>query len=166
MEMTPRIGLPLLVAGQVQKELFHNEALAIVDLLIAGSVEGAPLTAPPASPVIGVFYRVASAGASGAYAGREGSLAGWSVGGWRFVAPVEGMRLTERTSGVELAFRGGAWTSGSLRASEVMISGLKILGARLPAIADAAGGVTVDTQARLAVAQILAGLRTHGLIAT
>ena len=47
-----------------------------------------------------------------------------------------------------------------------MISGLKILGARLPAIADAAGGATVDTQARLAVAQILAGLRTHGLIAT
>ena len=166
MEMTPRLGLPLLVAGQVQKELFHNEALALIDLMVAGSVEGAPLTTPPPSPVIGVFYRVAAAGASGAFAGHEGSLAGWSVAGWRFVAPVEGMRLTDRTSGVELAFRDAAWTSGSLRASEVVIGGLKVLGVRGPVIADAAGGTTIDTQARLATAQILAALRTHGLIAT
>ena len=146
--------------------MISRGALAIIDLLVAGSVEGAPITAPPPSPVIGVFYRVASAGASGAYAGHDGSLAGWSAGGWRFVVPVEGMRLTERTSGVELAFRGGAWTSGSLRASEVVVSGLKVLGARGHAIADAAGGSTIDIQVRLAVAQILAGLRTHGLIAT
>ena len=165
MEMTPRLGLPLLVSGQVQKELYHNEALVLVDLLIAGSVEAAPLTAPPASPVIGVFYRVAAADASGAFAGHEAALAGWSAGGWRFVAPVEGMRLTDRTSGVELAFRGGAWTSGSIRASEVLVGGTKVLGVRGPAIADPAGGSTIDLQARAAVAQILAALRTHGLIA-
>jgi len=166
MEMTPRLGLPLLIAGQVQKELFHNEALAIIDLLINASVEGAPIAAPPATPLLGTFYRVASAGASGAFAGQEGLLAGYSVGGWRFVAPVEGMRLTERTTGVELAFRGGAWTSGSMRASEVAIGGLKVLGTRGPVIADPAGGTTIDTQTRLVVAQILAALRTHGLIAT
>ena len=165
MEMTPRLGLPLLLAGQVQKELFHNEALALVDLLVAASVEAAPLTAPPPSPVIGVIYRVAATGTSGAFAGREGALAGWSAGGWRFVVPVEGMRLTDRVSGVELAFRNSAWTSGSLRANEVMVGGLKVLGARGSAIADAAGGSTIDTQARAAVAQILAALRTHGLIA-
>lgn len=139
-------------------------ALALIDLLIAGSVEGGPFAAPPPSPSIGSFYSVASAGASGAFAGHEGSLAGWSAGGWRFVLPAEGMRLTERASGVELAFRDGAWTSGSLRASEVVIGGLKVLGARGPAITDAAGGTTIDTQARLAVSQILAALRTHGLI--
>ncbi len=165
MEMTPRLGLPLLVAGQVQKELFHNEALAIIDLVINGSIEGTPIAAPPSGPSLGTFYRVASTGASGAFAGREGSLAGWSVGGWRFVAPVEGMRLTERTSGVELAYRGGAWTSGSVRASEIVIAGQKVVGARGSAIADASGGTTVDTQARAAVAQILAALRSHGLIA-
>ena len=165
MEMTPRHGLPLLVAGQVQKELFHNEALALIDLLIGASVEGTPIAAPPATPVPGTFYRVASAGASGAFAGHEGALAGWSVAGWRFVAPVEGMRLTDRTSGVELAYRGGAWTSGSMRASEVVIGGVKVVGARGTAIADPAGGTTIDTQARAAVAQILAALRTHGLVA-
>lgn len=165
MEMTPRLGLPLLVAGQVQKELFHNEALAIVDLLIGGSVEGEPIAAPPASPILGTFYRIAAADTSGAFAGHEGSLAGWSAGGWRFVAPVEGMRLTERGSGVELAFRDGAWTSGSIRGSEVVIAGVKVVGGRLAPIAVPAGGSAVDAEARAAVGQILVALRTHGLIA-
>lgn len=166
MEMTPRLGLPLLVAGQIQKELFHNEALALIDLLLAGSIEDEPMAAPPPSPVIGRFYRVAPAGASGAFAGHEGALAGYGAGGWRFVTPVEGMRLTERISGLDLAYRGGAWTSGLARASEVVIGGLRVVGARGVAIADPAGGSTIDAEARLAVAQILAALRTHGLIAT
>ena len=119
MERTPRLGLPLLVAGQVQKELFHNEARALIDLLLAGSVEGGPLASPLASPVPGVLYRVAAAGAGGTSAGHEGTLAGRGAGGWRFGARAEGMRLTDRSS-VELAFRGGAWTSGSMRANEVV----------------------------------------------
>ncbi|MDQ3078400.1 MAG: DUF2793 domain-containing protein [Pseudomonadota bacterium] len=166
METTSRLGLPLLIAGQVQKELFHNEALATIDLVVNGSVDEVPITAPPTTPSLGTLNRVASAGATGAFAGREGMLAGYSAGGWRFVAPAEGMRLTERTSGVELAFRNGAWTSGMIRASEVEIGGLKVLGSREPAIADAAGGATIDTEVRLAVTQILAALRTHGLIAS
>jgi hypothetical protein len=164
MEMTPRLGLPLLVAGQVQKEVFLNEALALADLLVAGSVEPAPIASPPASPTTGTLYRVAAAGASGAFAGQEGKLAGWTEGGWRFVAPVEGMRLTERGSGLELAYRDGLWTSGSLRASEVLIGGQRVLGARQAAVADPAGGTVVDTQGRLAITQILAALRAHGLI--
>jgi hypothetical protein len=164
MEMTPRLGLPLLVAGQVQKEVFLNEALALADLLIAGSVEPAPIASPPASPTTGTLYRVAAAGASGAFAGQEGKLAGWTEGGWRFVAPVEGMRLTERGSGLELAYRDGLWTSGSLRASEVLIGGQRVLGARQAAVADPAGGTVVDTQGRLAITQILAALRAQGLI--
>ncbi len=166
MEMTPRLGLPLLVAGQVQKELFHNEALVIVDLLIGASVEAAPIAAPPASPIVGTFYRVVAAGASGVFAGHEGALAGWSAGGWRFVAPVEGMRLTDRGTGVELAYRDGAWTSGSIRGSEVVIGGLKVVASQLPPIAGAVGGATVDAEARAAVGQILFALRTHGLIAS
>ena len=130
METTPRIGLPLLVAGQVQKELFHNEALTILDLLVNGSIDGTAVASPPSSPLLGTFYLVAPAGASGAFSGHENELAGWTAGGWRFVAPVEGMRLTERSSGVELAYRAGAWTSGSLRASEVTVGGGKGLGAR------------------------------------
>ncbi len=43
-------------------------ALAIIDLLINASVEDTPIAAPPATPSLGTFYRVASAGASGAFA--------------------------------------------------------------------------------------------------
>ncbi len=145
--------------------MFHNEALALVDLLLAGLVEGTPIAVPPSSPSLGTLYRVA-AGATGAFVGQDGYLAGWSAGGWRFVSPVEGMRLTERTSGVELAFRNGVWASGSMRASEVVIGDQQVVGARLPPIADATGGTTIDSAVRLTVAQILSGLRAHGLIAS
>ena len=165
METTSRLGLPLLVAGQTAKEAFHNEALALIDLVLAGSVEATPLVAPPAGPTLGRLYRVAS-GATGAFAGHDGALAGWTEGGWRFILPVEGMRLTERTTGLGLAYRDGAWSSGSMRASEVLVGGAKVVGARQPAIAEAADGTFIDTQARAAVASILASLRNHGLIAS
>jgi Protein of unknown function (DUF2793) len=164
METTTRLQLPLLVAGQVQKEVFHNEALAVIDLLSGGLVEGTPIAAPPPIPVPGLLYRVATSAASGAFAGHEGTLAAFGAGGWRFVTPVDGLRLTERTSGVALAFRNGAWTSGSLRASEVLIAGVKVLGAQAAAVADPSGGTVIDAQVRAVVGQILVALRTHGLI--
>ncbi|MGL4312420.1 MAG: DUF2793 domain-containing protein, partial [Sphingomonas sp.] len=34
-ETTSRLALPLLAAGQAQKEMFHNEALALIDLALA-----------------------------------------------------------------------------------------------------------------------------------
>jgi hypothetical protein len=78
--------------------------------------------------------------------------------------PVNGLRLTERTSGVELAFRGGAWTSGSLRATEILVGGTKVVGNQGAAVGDPAGGSVIDTQSRIAIAQILTVLRGHGLI--
>ena len=38
MEFTPRLSLPTLIPGQAQKELFHNEALQVLDFLVAGAV--------------------------------------------------------------------------------------------------------------------------------
>jgi hypothetical protein len=139
-------------------------ATALLDLLVAASVEAVPVESPPAAPAIGTIYRVAATGTTGAFAGHAGKLAGWTEGGWRFVVPVEGMRLTERTSGLELAYRNGAWTSGAMRANDVSIGGQKVVGARQPAVADPAGGTVIDLQARLTLGQILAALRAHGLI--
>ena len=150
--------------GQLQKEIFHNEALAIADLLICGLVEATPLAAPPAAPVAGLLYRVAEGG-SGAFAGEAGALASWSAAGWRFCVPVEGLRLIDRASGIELVFRGGTWSEGSARANEVVIGGARVLGSRQPAIANPNGGSVVDSEARAAVGHILTMLRAHGLIA-
>jgi len=127
-------------------------------------LEGGPIAAPPASPVIGGVYLVAASGATGAFAGMGAQLAGWTAGGWRFVAPVEGIRLTVRPSGVDFHYWNGAWRSGSLRAEELVIGGVRVVAAAAAAIADPAGGTVVDANVRLCVGQILAALRGHGLI--
>lgn len=44
---TDRLRLPLLTAGQAQKEVTHNEALLLLDLLVQASVQSAGLTSPP-----------------------------------------------------------------------------------------------------------------------
>lgn len=166
MDMTARLNLPLLTAGQIQKEWFHNEALALLDLLVAGAIDAAPIAAPPPSPLLGELYLVAASGATGAFAGNEGRIAGWTGGGWRFVAPVEGMRLTVRSTGVDLHYWSGEWSSGKVRAEELVIGGSKVVGSAAGAIANPAGGATVDVEGRACLMQVLAALRGHGLIAT
>jgi Protein of unknown function (DUF2793) len=164
MDETPRFALPELVPGQAQKEWFHNEALQRIDLLLCPAVESIVLTAPPASPAAGSCHLVA-AGATGAWAGKDGMLAGYSDGGWRFVAPVEGMRLLDRASGQVVVRRGGAWESGIVRAGEIKVAGMTVVRQRQPAISDPAGGGVIDTQGRAAIVAILSTLRAHGLIA-
>jgi hypothetical protein len=46
-----------------------------------------------------------------------------------------------------------------------MIDGIKVVGAQQSAIADPSGGTTVDVETRAAMGQVLATLRSHGLIA-
>ena len=106
MDETARFALPQLAPGQAQKEWWHNEALHRVDLLLCPVVESMTLSAPPTSPGPGACYLVASGG-SDAWAGRDGMLAGYTNGGWRFIAPVEGMRVLDRSSGLVVLRLGG-----------------------------------------------------------
>jgi hypothetical protein len=128
-------------------------------------VESMTLTDPPASQVSGACYLVAG-GATDAWAGRDGMLAGYTDGGWRFIAPIEGMQLLDLSSRQLVLRLGGAWESGVVRAEEFRIGGLTLVRARQPAIADPAGGTVTDSQCRAAIGSILAMLRTHGLIAS
>jgi hypothetical protein len=164
MDQTPRFALPHLYPGQTQKEWFHNEALQRIDVLLCPAVDGPAMTSPPASPAVGACFLIAS-GATGAWAGKDGSLAAFTDGGWRFVAPVEGAQVLDRSSGQSVIYREGSWETGIVRAREIRIDGLTILRDRQPAIADPAGGSIVDGPCRAAVAAMLTALRTHGLIA-
>ena len=162
MSGTPRLALPFLSPGQAQKEFFVNESLQTLDVLVAGAVEDTR-SAPPSTPTLGVAY-IVGASSTGEWAGKTRSIAAFSDGGWRFLTPSEGMRVYVKVSETMAVFRAGEWEVGSVRCSEVIVGGQKVIGARGAAIASATGGSTVDIEARAVINEILAGLRAHGLI--
>jgi hypothetical protein len=163
LEQTSRLGLPLLAAGQAQKEIAHNEALLRLDLLTQGAVLSADLAMPPAAPVPGACWIVA-AGATGAWAGQAAALAGWTDNGWRFAAPGAGWRLWVADRGHMMRFDGAVWIDEMVRDDGMYVAGQRVLAARQAAVADPAGGATVDSEARATLAALLARLRAHGLI--
>jgi hypothetical protein len=85
---TPNLALPLIAAAQAQKHVTHNEALLALDSLaqIAAIDEA---TAPPPTPAEGE-RRLVGAGATGAFAGRDGQLATRQDGVWTFRTPRAG----------------------------------------------------------------------------
>jgi hypothetical protein len=161
-ETTPRFGLPFILPGQAQKELFHNEALTRIDAALHASVEDAPLSTPPAAPVEGQSWIVGS-GPTGAWAGRDHQLATWSQGGWRFVAPDQGMNVWSKALALFLQWNGSAWSNGEVRGSALFVNGTKVVGQRLPAVPSPSGGTVIDVEARAAIAALIATFMSHGL---
>ena len=164
MTTTPRLLLPYIAVNQSQKEVTHNDALNRLDALVALAVESLDLSAPPATPNEGEVWIVGPA-ASGAWAGQEGTLAQWLAGAWAFYPATDGMRAWLKDRAVEARFAAGAWVVGELRGDRLVLAGQQVVGAQQPAIADPAGGTTIDAEARTAIVALLAALRQHGLIA-
>ena len=94
------------------------------------------------------------------------SVAAFTSGGWRFVAPLEGMAAYVKSTSTWALYRAGAWELGILRGSSVEVDGLQVVASRAAAIASATGGTAIDTEARGVIDEILAALRHHGLIET
>lgn len=140
---TPALGLPLLFAGQAQKEFFVNEALSLLDALHARAVT-ASRTAPPASAADGACFRVTSP-ATGAWLGKEDSLALILAGEWHFIAPVEGMLVFDRTEARFVIYR-SHWQAA-------------------PVVAVPSGGTVIDVEARAAIAAMIASLTAMGFLA-
>lgn len=161
---TGRLALPLLVAGQAQKEVFHNEALALLDIVVQASVVAVGVDMPPVEAVAGQCWIVGDS-PTGDWAGHGGAIAGATGNGWRFAGPVEGMAAWDRTSGAVVRYGAGGWAVGTVSASGIVVAGDQVVGARRAAIADPAGGAVVDAEARNSVLAMLSALRAHGLIA-
>ncbi|SDR12559.1 DUF2793 domain-containing protein [Pseudovibrio sp. Tun.PSC04-5.I4] len=111
-EMTANLKLPMIAAAQAQKHVTHNEALALVDLVVQLSVISNSTGIPPAEPAEGVRY-IVPVGASGAFAGHDQKVAAFDAGIWRYLAPSEGWAAWVQSAGVMQVFSGGAWGSFS-----------------------------------------------------
>lgn len=159
-----RFCLPLLQAGQAQKELTHNEALALIDMLLHARAESATLTAPPPGAVVGQCWIVASGGTA-EWSAHDGEIACLTTGGWRFAAPRAGTRVSTADDGLTRVHDGSVWTLDAVRPDGFYAGGVRVVGARASAIADPTGGSVIDVEARAVLAQILSVLTGHGLIA-
>lgn len=162
-EATPRFSLPFILPGQAQKELFHNEALILLDSAVHCEAEGIGSGDPPPDPEEGQCW-IVGAGAGGAWAGREDSVATWSASGWRFMVPPAGMTLRDRAVGVDRRFDGADWSDGAVQGSRFEVNGLKVVGNRQPAVPSPSGGTIIDAEARVAIDALIEALMQHGLI--
>lgn len=140
-------------------------ALQTIDIAVAGAVEQASIQDPPSTPALGACYILGNS-PTGAWAGNPQYMAGWTSGGWRLVAPLEGMSVYVKATGHDARYHNGAWELGVFRGASLMIGGVQVVGSRMAAIPAPTGGTTVDNQVRNAVNQILAALVQHGLIAS
>lgn len=138
---SPRHRLPLLFAGQAQKEFYVNEAFARIDALLHAAIEGTA-DDPPASPAEGECWLVGPA-PSGSWLGHAGELACLVADSWIFAAARDGMRLLDVSSGQMLLYRGG-WSAAN---------------APIPP----SGGATVDAEARAAIVELIDALADAGI---
>lgn len=161
MTQTLRHGLPLLAAGQAQKEVTHNEALLAIDCRLQSTVETRALALPPIAPAPGAMFIVA-AGAGAAWAGKSGMIACWDGFGWRFLAPVEGWIVWVADEAGFVTYDGN-WTT-AWPANGIRIAGRDVLAVPPVSIAAPSGGSNADDACRAAVSALITALRNQGIV--
>ena len=139
---TPRLDMPLLFAGQAQKEGFVNEVTARVDALLHAAIESETET-PPISPLDGQAWLVGTS-PSGEWSGHGGEIAARQAGNWLFFTPRDGMKLLNRAAGQEIRYQAG-WQIAARPTSP-------------------SGGTTIDNEARASIDGLIAALTTAGII--
>ncbi|MEL7090173.1 MAG: DUF2793 domain-containing protein [Pseudomonadota bacterium] len=109
---SPRLNLPLLAPSQAQKHVTHNEALARLDLLVQLSVQAFDAVTPPTDPVEGDVFALGAV-PTGSWAGEAGQLAGFSNGGWLFIAPQTGWQATLAGTVETRIWTGTSWEAAA-----------------------------------------------------
>lgn len=142
--LTVRLELPMLMAGQAQKEVTHNEALMLVDAALAPLVESVGSNAPPPSPTEGRQWIVGGA-PTGAWLGAAGALATWTGAGWRFVQLPLGAVVTVREGLIRWRRLAEGWVAPS-------------------SVSGASGGATIDSECRAQLSALIDALSAQGLL--
>lgn len=130
-------------AGQAHKELFHNEALTRIDLLLHPTVQAIETDPAIVVPDAGQSWLVGP-GATGEWLDQDDKIAGWTGNGWLFISPLPLMRIYVESIDSFAVYR-GAWHLSD-------------------AVAGPAGGSVIDIEARVAIDSILVALAGQGIL--
>ena len=122
-QSSPRVELPYLQPAQAQKHITHNVALQRLDAVTQLTVQGFANTAPPPLPAAGDIHGVGP-GATGAWAGQEGTLAYWDGAGWLFLTPQDGWRAWGVTEQELRVWQDGDWQSPITRLQDLDMLGI------------------------------------------
>ncbi len=106
---TPRLGLPYLAAGQAQKHVTLNGALATLDGLVQTAVESRTLLTPPTSPMDGQIWLVPPSPTSADWMGLTDKLARYEGGNWSTLPVVEGHLIYVKDEKALLVLGAGGW---------------------------------------------------------
>lgn len=107
-DISSSLSLPFIMPSQAQKHVTHNEALRILDAVTQLTVIADDATSPPGTPTEGARY-IPDAGAIGDWTGREGEIALFEGGGWRFFVPRAGWRAYVLNREALVVFDGAEW---------------------------------------------------------
>lgn len=163
MPQTLRLGLPLIAAGQSQKDVTHNEAVLALDRIVALAVVSRTHASPPAAATAGEI-QIVPAGGEAAWGQPAGSLMQWQGAGWQVQAPRDGQLALLQDEAVLLVYN-QVWQA-LLPVGGLLISGRPVLAAAPASIAPPTGGATVDIQARAVLSALLSTLLQQGILAT
>lgn len=158
-----RWALPFLAAGQAQKEVTHNQAIAGVDRLLHLAVCSRSAPAPPATSLPGDTYIVGT-NPAGVWPGSPAMLATFDGSGWITTEPQIGCLAWVIDEMQFIVFTSVGWSAGGWPAQGLRIGERTVLGAAPVAIAAPDGGTVVDTQCRLAFSGLIAALVAQGVI--
>lgn len=160
MPLSPRLGFPLITSSQTQKDVTHNEAILALDRLVALGVASRTVASPPITVSIGDIYIVPVDGAI-SWAQPAGTMMQWQGSGWLAVVARPGQLALVVDEGVMLIFR-QSWQS-LWPVAGLEVAGRSVLAATPTTISLPSGGATVDSQARTAIAAIVALLIQQGI---
>ncbi|WP_417905270.1 DUF2793 domain-containing protein [Candidatus Tisiphia endosymbiont of Micropterix aruncella] len=108
MSYTSRLKLPYIHSGQAQKEITHNEALTLLDILINPVVEATQVTMPPQDATVGQLY-IVSQNPQGEFISHANKIAQKLEIGWKFITAPKWLEVTLDSNGSKYRFDGNSW---------------------------------------------------------
>ncbi|MDX1974485.1 MAG: DUF2793 domain-containing protein [Rickettsiales bacterium] len=106
---TGRLSLPYIAQSQSQKEVTHNEALTLLDILTQSVAIDVGLNTPPGSPTVGHCYLIGSS-PTGAWSGKANYITQAQEGGvWLFMAPFTRATFWVNSKQENYSYTGSEW---------------------------------------------------------